>query len=205
VAFVAAGIWACYVFVYEQRLKPLAESPVLQSTVQVEHQRLAGENTLLTVIVDLKNIGAPAVQMDGTIVNVYGLKYGHLPDGRMVRTSTPNFGYVAPRGQPIAKQSLLVSLLFREKPFGGSERLTIDPGEDQLYYPHAVISSGGYDAVVVSYGYCFQRADNDASTVFAPRTGRDGGYEMPSASGSIALQGQNGVACSGYSDREFAL
>jgi hypothetical protein len=201
-AFVAAGLWAFYVFVYEQRLKPLSEPPVLTSTIQVEPQPLRGENSLLTVTLVLKNIGSPTVKMDGTIVNVYGVRYEHLPDGHIERLRLPSFGFFS-RSQPVAERRLLASLLFGSDPPGGKRAIEIDPGDDVVYYPHTVIASNRYDAVLVNFAYCFQRADNSTSPTFQPRTLHDGAYD------TAALASQedesSGVLCTGYFDREFAL
>jgi hypothetical protein len=202
VAFVAAGLWAFYVFVYEQRLKPLSEPPVLKSTIQIEPQPLRGENSLVTVILVLKNIGSPAVKVDGTVANVYGVRYEHLPDGHIEQSRAPGFG-VFTRSQPVAERRLLVSLLFGPAPPGGKRTIQIDPGDDVVYYPHTVIASDRYDAVFVDFAYCFQRADNATSPTFQPRTLQDGAYDI------AALAGQDdaskGVICTGYRDREFAL
>jgi hypothetical protein len=201
-AFVAAGLWAFYVFVYEQRLKPLSEPPVLESTIQVQPQPLRNENTLLTVTLVLKNIGSPTVKVDGTIVNVYGVRYGHLPDGHVERSHVPGFGVFA-RSQPVAERRLLASLLFGPEPPGGKRTILIDPGDDVVYYPHTVIASDRYDAVFVDFAYCYQRADNRTWPTFQPRTLHDGAYDI--AALATQRDASRGVLCTGYTDREFAL
>ena len=202
-AFIVAGLWAFYVFVYEQRLKPLAEPPAVQSDLHVERQPLRHDNLLLTVVDDVKNIGSPSVQMDAAIINIYGIRYGHLPNGRVVRINrNPSFGYIA-RWQPVIKRSLLVSALFREAPFGGKGRFPLAPGSDGSYWPHTVISNDSYDTVIVETTLCYQRNDNDRTTTFTPRIGRDGAYEI---AGLWPLNDpRHGIVCEGSQNREFAL
>src|ERR1700727_3009702 len=57
IAIVAAGIWAFYVFAYENRIKPSMASPEVDITSSI--QRLSERNGLIAVGVrlELRNIG----------------------------------------------------------------------------------------------------------------------------------------------------
>jgi hypothetical protein len=202
VALVAAGAWAFYVFIYQQWLKPLSEPPVLQSMAHLDEQALPHGNALLTITIDVKNIGVPALKMDGTIANIYGIRFAPIPGERVVRVQTTGISFVA-RTQPIVERRLLVSLLFRNAPFGGSSRIELDPGSDVLYYPHVVVPRGRYDAVSVDYENCFERADDGATANFVQRIKPDGAYDT--AALAQEQDARRGIVCEGYSDREFAL
>ena len=72
VAILAAGIWAFYVFAYENRIKPAAAEPEVNVTASM--QRLSQRNGLLAVglHLELHNIGTVRAHFLGMAINVYG-------------------------------------------------------------------------------------------------------------------------------------
>lgn len=72
VAIVAAGIWAFYVFAYENRIKPALANPEVNVTASL--QRLSDRNGLIAVGVHLQlhNIGTVRAHFLGLAVNVFG-------------------------------------------------------------------------------------------------------------------------------------
>jgi hypothetical protein len=72
VAIVAAGIWAFYVFAYENRIRPSFAQP--EVNVSASLQRLSEHNGLIGVglRVDLRNVGPVHAHFLGLAVNVYG-------------------------------------------------------------------------------------------------------------------------------------
>lgn len=72
VAIVAAGIWAFYVFAYENRIKPALAGP--EVNVAASMQRLGERHGLIAVNVRLQlhNIGTVRAHFLGMAVNVYG-------------------------------------------------------------------------------------------------------------------------------------
>jgi hypothetical protein len=71
-AIVAAGVWAFYVFAYENRIKPAMASPEVNVTASL--QRLSDRNGLIAVGVhiQLHNIGTVRAHFLGIAVNVFG-------------------------------------------------------------------------------------------------------------------------------------
>jgi hypothetical protein len=83
VAIVAAGIWAFYVFAYENRIKPsLAEPDV---NVKASMVRLGDHNGLIAVGIhlELRNVGTVKAHFLGVAVDVYGQ--------RIVAATPPRF------------------------------------------------------------------------------------------------------------------
>jgi len=77
VALVAAGIWAIYVFVYQERIKPASEVPEVQPPfISVDHSALAGSKEFVKVTATTKNAGAAPFALTGMVINVYGIRYG---------------------------------------------------------------------------------------------------------------------------------
>ena len=72
IAIVAAGIWAFYVFAYENRIKPSMASPDVNVTSTI--RRLSERNGLIAVDVrlQLENIGSVSATFLGVALNVYG-------------------------------------------------------------------------------------------------------------------------------------
>jgi hypothetical protein len=72
VAIVAAGVWAFYVFVYENRIKPATADPELNVTASM--QRLSERKGLIAVALHLQlhNIGTVRAHLLGLAVNVSG-------------------------------------------------------------------------------------------------------------------------------------
>jgi len=72
IAIVAAGIWAFYVFAYENRIKPSMADPDVNVTASI--QRLGARNGLIAVGLHfrLQNTGTVTARFLGVAVNVYG-------------------------------------------------------------------------------------------------------------------------------------
>lgn len=71
-AILAAGVWAFYVFAYENRIKPAMANPDVNVTAAI--QRIGERNGLIAVGLHLqmRNIGTVRVHFLGVAVNVYG-------------------------------------------------------------------------------------------------------------------------------------
>lgn len=72
IAILAAGIWAFYVFAYENRIKPSMASPDLDVTASM--QRISERNGLIAVglHVQFHNIGTVKADLLAVALNVYG-------------------------------------------------------------------------------------------------------------------------------------
>jgi hypothetical protein len=72
VAILAAGLWAFYVFAYENRIKPSLADPDVN--VKASMVRLGDHNGLMAIglHVELRNVGTVKAHFLGVAVNVYG-------------------------------------------------------------------------------------------------------------------------------------
>lgn len=90
-AIVAAGIWAFYVFAYENRIKPSLANPDVNVTASM--QRLSDRNGLIAVALHLQlhNVGTVKAHFLGIAVNVYGQRI--VPARRPVSPEREALGY----------------------------------------------------------------------------------------------------------------
>jgi hypothetical protein len=201
-ALVIAAIWAFYVFIYKERIKPAAEAPNIQILRSVTHEVLPRGKEL--VIITLKNLGAVDVEMGGLIVNAYGVRYSDrtsdsAPAERTTGLMTANHGLVD------AKPVLLYTYSAIWIPLGSTRPFKI-LSQDTFTIPMSfVIHSGSYDTLRLNFARCDQRADNLLVTPYVPRLLKDGAFDVSSI---IAEDGaHSGLECGGtlYTGGEFAL
>lgn len=89
VAIVAAGLWALYTFVYEQRIKPLAEAPEFSLPTVVNQGPTINGVAFLTIHKRVENTGNVGVDIAAESLSVYGEKVGsHIRRVQQVNTST---------------------------------------------------------------------------------------------------------------------
>jgi hypothetical protein len=76
VALAAAAVWALYIFVYQERIKPASAPPEVQTIISVDHTTIGSGKELVKVSARMKNAGEAPFAMVGMVVNVYGIRYG---------------------------------------------------------------------------------------------------------------------------------
>jgi hypothetical protein len=88
VAILAAGLWALYTFVYEQRIKPLSEQPEFSVPTTVTQGPTVNGVTFLAIHKRLENTGNVPIDIAAEALSVYGEKLVH--SGRNLQlTKTP--------------------------------------------------------------------------------------------------------------------
>ncbi|HET6277087.1 MAG TPA: hypothetical protein VFE16_14250 [Candidatus Cybelea sp.] len=71
-AIVAAGLWALYTFVYEQRIKPLAEAAAFTVRTTVDQGATVNGVTFLTVHKRFENTGNVPIDVAAEALTIYG-------------------------------------------------------------------------------------------------------------------------------------
>ena len=72
VAIIAAGLWALYTFVYEQRIKPLSEAPSFSLPTTIDQGATVNGVAFLTIHKRLQNNGNIPVDIAAEALSVYG-------------------------------------------------------------------------------------------------------------------------------------
>ena len=86
IAIVAAGIWALYTFVYEQRIKPLGEAPSFSVPTTVEQGPTANGVTFLTIRKGIQNTGNVPIDLAAEAISVYGERFAKASGTKRVET-----------------------------------------------------------------------------------------------------------------------
>ncbi len=77
-AILAAGLWAIYTFVYEQRIKPLSEAPSFAVPTDVHQGPTIDGVVFLTIHKGLQNTGNVPIDVAAEGLSVYGETIGHF-------------------------------------------------------------------------------------------------------------------------------
>lgn len=179
VALIAAAIWAFYVFIYQERIKPAAAPPLLQVDTRVAHDALEGGKELVTINVTLKNTGLTDIAMGALLVNAYGMRYAN--DGtRESREFHPARGItIINRGLRSDAPVLLYSHLSEWEPLGVARQTLRLPTAQELTFERPfVIERRAYETLRITYAYCYQRLDNRNATALVARRARDGAFDV---------------------------
>ncbi len=149
VAILAAGIWAFYVFAYENRIKPSMASPEVDVTASI--QRLSERNGLIAVGVRLRlhNIGTVKAHFLGVALNVYGQRVlaeqpHPLSEAHPLRYEYDGF-YRADARIPVFSYAYVTQL---GDPSTGQDT-ELDPGTTVENYRTFYVPKGRFDLLTV--------------------------------------------------------
>jgi len=176
VAIIAAGVWAFYVFAYENRIKPSFAAPDVNATASM--QKLSVRNGLIAVRlhIQLQNVGTVQARFLASALNVYGqrvvaqkpsrragvvgLDYDHID---FARADSPvavyTWAYVTGQGDPTSHHES-----------------TLDPGStienDRIFY----VPQGRFDLLTLGIDAPYTKYQDvmPASLVFE----NDGGVKV---------------------------
>jgi hypothetical protein len=159
VAIIAAGAWAFYVFIYENRIKPSFAKPDINVTASI--QRLGERNGMIAIGLrtDFHNVGTVKAHFLGMAVNVYGQRIlRSKPDPRSEHTPlTYEYkGYyrVGPR-VPVYTYAYVTRL---GDPSTGQDT-EIDPGTTISNYRAFYVPQGKFDLLTVGIDAPYTKYD----------------------------------------------
>lgn len=180
-AIVAAGAWALYTFVYEQRIKPLGEAPSFSVPTTVDQGPTVNGVAFLTVHKTLQNTGNVPIDLAAEAISIYGERLST----RIVARSS-NSGWQAEVRNDVARQP--VALIYskgklRSAATGGNATDFVVPAHssgDETYL--VAVPVRAYPVILVKRkDYIFrppQSTKLDARIVKTPL----GGYDVSSPS-----------------------
>jgi hypothetical protein len=189
IALSAAAIWALYVFVYQERIKPANSSPSLEVSPVVTHTAMRNGKELVTVDLDQKNIGPVDLQIDANLVNVRGLRYGNA----LTRSQETEHHRVTLFNAVPQKASVMVmSSLRMFRPFGQVDTNVFQPGREKRPSRTFVLPANTYDAVQIDYATCYQRADDRSVRNVSIQKTADGAFDLDAVA---ALENGTTIFC----------
>jgi hypothetical protein len=205
VTLVTAAVWAFYVFVYQERIKPASELPSLQVSASVAHEPLHGGKELVTINVTLNDTGSNDVSMASLLVNAHGVLYkGSASEAQEIRPA--NGITIVSHTLRGSDPELLYSHFSLWEPLGATRRtLRLPKGEQLSFAEPFVIERGRYDTLRVTYAYCYQRYDDETVSVYKPKRTPDGAFEIRDVVAANATHA--GLRCGGTNSYagEYAL
>jgi hypothetical protein len=186
VAIVAAGIWAFYVFAYENRIKPSLADPNVD--VSATMRKLSERNGLIGVGLDVQfhNIGTVRAHFLGLAVNVYGQRIigrasENAPKPDRLEYEYAGFYRTAPP-VPVYSTAFITQLgdpkALRDLP--------LDPGSTVKYERIFYIPQGRFDLLMLGVDAPFTKFE--ASTVASHLDVTAGGAARVVVTGSSPFQ-----------------
>ena len=76
VAIVAAGLWAFYTFIYQERIKPASEPAALSETISVQRLGRDEKREILGVTFTYRNAGKTEIDIAADAYDIVGIRYG---------------------------------------------------------------------------------------------------------------------------------
>lgn len=146
-ALVAAGVWAFYVFIYQERIKPANEPASLDDTITI--QRIGQDRTrdVLDVAIHLHNSGKTEISIAADGFDVWGDRYAKTATRAVFNSS---YVHDVTNDDGLVEHKLLKSYIeLRKNAAGGppGKNTTIEP-DGVVSIPYTiVIPRGMYDVI----------------------------------------------------------
>lgn len=161
-AIIAAGVWAFYVFAYENRIKPSMANP--EVNVSASMQRLGQHKDLVGVGVHVRiqNVGTVKAHFLGIALNVYGERVVQsLPHGNRTRNGTEyNFsGFYHTISQVPVYSYAYVTKLGDPSTTQDTE---LDPGTSIENYRTFYVPKGRFDSLTLGVELPYTKFDDTA-------------------------------------------
>ena len=192
-ALVAAAVWAIYVFVYQERIKPASEPPSFQSQITVRREVLSAKKEYVEVEIDLNNTSHTLASLAGMTVNVYGRSMSSTSSERI---ESPLGGITElNRTLVLSPPTLLYSFYDTWSAFGApaSKVGVIAAGHDFRERIAFGVEPHSFDMVKVTYEVCFSRPGKEQWIVHRVQDA-DGAYHFagigPPAPANLFCGGQ---------------
>lgn len=177
VALIGAAVWAIYVFVYQERIKPASEPPTFQPAVTVRHEVLSRAKEYVEVEIDLTNTSHVLASLNGLSLNVYGRTMASTPADRV---ESPLAGVTElNRTLVLSAPKLLYSFYDTWRPFGApaSKSALVPAGHDFRERIAFGVKPHAFDMLKVTYMVCFSRPGKKQWTVRRVQNA-DGAYNF---------------------------
>jgi len=160
VAIIIAGVWAFYVFAYENRIKPSFAKPDVNVTASM--QRLGEHNGLVTVglRLHLDNVGTVKTNFIGIAINVYGERV--VPSSPPQQPQQPGTHYVFNGYYRTQNKATVYTLAYITEigdPSTGTET-SLEPGGSAEIQRIFYVPKSRFDLLTMSFDAPYTKYDN---------------------------------------------
>ncbi len=146
IAIVAAGAWAFYTFIYQERIKPASEPAGLDLSVSVHRLGRDARRDILALTVHLHNSGKTEIDIAADAYNVWGERYDDR-ERVVLRHGNAETGYAD--SLPRKSERLIDGFVeLRAAASGGREaHIVLEPDANEDFGDVFVVRRGEYDLV----------------------------------------------------------
>ena len=146
VAIIAAGIWAFYSFIYQERIKPANEPASLSERISMERLGRDAHREIVRVNIAFRNSGKTEIDVAADAWNVWGSRYGTRD-----RSSSKTTAYrrIVTNAVPRLSRRLVATFAeLRSAAIGGPPtHMVLEPDTENLLSAVVVVPRGEYDVL----------------------------------------------------------
>ena len=157
VAILAAGFWAFYVFVYENRIKPSFSDPQVSVGATLEKTSQSGGAVGVLLKTNIRNEGSVRFDFAGYYVTVLAtrmtLSTRPLPPVRSDTSQTQSTYFTLSKSEPVYGFGFITSIGNPASKYG----LQLEPGGDVSQEHTFYIPAGRFDVLTAHVDGCFTR------------------------------------------------
>ncbi|HTA39829.1 MAG TPA: hypothetical protein VK760_12170, partial [Candidatus Acidoferrales bacterium] len=132
IAIVAAGLWAAYVFIYQERIKPALEAPSLEETVTFDPGKTVNGVRIAQLHIDFSNTGHVDTDVYAETESVFGDRFD--ASARAVEPNADPGRLEINRTVPTTKRELVYSLAtLHDAAIGGTGHVILGPQQHYAF------------------------------------------------------------------------
>jgi hypothetical protein len=146
-AIVAAGLWAFYIFIYQEDIKPARDPAALVVTMSIHRMGRDARRDIVGVTANFTNAGKTEIDIAADGFDLWGIRYGSHPRPRRASTATAAdiFADIPENSRTLVRASVEL----RDAAVGGTvgRHIILEPGSTEAIATTVVLPRGAYDAL----------------------------------------------------------
>jgi len=147
VAIVAAGLWAFYIFVYQEDIKPANDPAAVVVSISIHRLGRDAIHDILVVNTDYHNVGKTEIDIAADGFDLWGIRYDSRSRlrGSLGPTKADIFNDIPERSRTLVRASMEL----RAAAVGGdaNRHVIMEPGSTETLTETVVVPRGAYDAL----------------------------------------------------------
>jgi len=147
VAIIAAGLWAFYTFIYQERIKPAAEPAALSETIAVHRLGRDAKRDILGIALSYHNAGKTEIDIAADAYNIFGVKFANA--AKPFAERQPNREEAGDDVPTISTHVIRAFAELRDAAIGGERgfHIILEPDATQTNDEVVTVPRGAYDLV----------------------------------------------------------